>query len=792
MADNTLRALDFPELITILQSYARSALGRQALAALRPAADFEAVSAGLQEFSELADLLTVEGPFPLESFPDLGRILERAQVPGSLLDPADFLEISAILQLVRRIRRFLGAAAIRKPLLADRATKLQELSELRSAILEAISPHGLILDQASPELRQIREDIAATRYTLTRRLQQMFTHAGLKDAIQDQIIAQRNGRYVIPIRTEYKGRLPGIIHDQSQSRATLFIEPLEVVDLNNTINLLGGAEKREEERILRRLTDVVRVHQDSLTADLEILAYFDALHAKVLYAQDYQSRVPELTRGGRLRLKQARHPLLMAKERKLPDSTSTVPIDLSLDPAQRFLILSGANTGGKTATLKTLGLLCVMVQCGIPIPVAEGSEVTVFDHILADIGDAQDIANDLSTFSAHIKRLQEIMAQLTGRSLILLDELGTATDPGEGAALATAVVKYLLETGAYGAITTHYHLIKAFAQTEPGCVNVAVLFDDHTHKPLYRLAYGIAGPSNALKIARGWGLPSPIIAAAEDYLGKEGLEAGQLLSRLQDSQQTLARQQQELEEERRRFEQDKARLAAGWKSLEQERARAREEDRRAIAASIRRAEAKFKDIFRRLEKQEESWGSLRQEFSQTQQALWQQLPSGPPSEDSPASHLIPGQRVFLANLGREAVVTAPPDKDGKVEVLVGTMKIRLLSRDIHPSGHGPGTGLAARSGPGGTSVSLPICPMASTSLNIIGLRVDEALPLVDRMLDQAALNRCPRVDIIHGMGTGRLQNAVRQHLKQHTLVKDIHPGEVAQGNPGVTTVEIKE
>jgi len=792
MAEKTLRALEFPEFITILQNYARSEWGRRALAALSPAHDFEEVKTGLQEVTELEGFLAVEGPCPLEGFPDLAPLLERAKIPGSLLHPGDFGDIITVLRLVRRLRRFFAAAGERHPLLAARAASLAELPELRTAILEAISPHGLILDNASAELKRIREDLAATRHTLTRRLQHMFFQGEAKEAVQDQIIAQRNGRYVIPIRAEYKGRFPGIIHDQSQSRATLFIEPLEVVDLNNNLNLLAGSEKREEERILRHLTDIVRAHQDPLVSDLHLLAHLDVLHAKVLYAQDYKARVPELSRSGRFHLFQARHPLLLAKERSRQGAPQTIPVDLSLNPEQRFLILSGANTGGKTATLKTLGLLCLMVQSGIPIPVAEGSVVTVFDQIFADIGDAQDLANDLSTFSAHIKRLQEIMTQLQGRSLVLLDELGTATDPGEGAALATAVVKHLLQTGAYGAVTTHYHMIKAFAEVEPGCVNVALLFDEQTHRPLYRLAYGVAGPSNALEIARDLGLPPEIIAAAEDCLGQEGLEAGQLLSRLQTAQQTLAQRQQDLEADRRRLDQEQARLDAARATLEAERRQQQEHDRKAIMGSIRQAERQFKDIFRRLEHREESWGRLRQEFSRVQGDLEGRLPPEPQGEAPPGPQAVPGQRVFLANLGRHAVVTAGPDRDGRVEVLVGTVKVRLPAQDLKPAASRGQAGPAARSGPQGTSVSLPSCPMASTSLNIIGLRVAEALPLVDRLLDQAVLNHCPRVDIIHGIGTGRLQSAVRQHLKQHVLVKDFQPGEAGQGNPGVTTVEIKE
>lgn len=790
MAEQTLIALEFPELIKEIQAYASSALGRTHLAALRPISDYDGITARLQEISELGELIRVEGPCPLVSFPDLAPILRRVKVPGSLLEPGDFLEILAVLQLVRRVRRYFVPVACRYPLITRRALQLQELASLHAAIRNTLSPHGLVLDQASLELQHIREKLARTRQRLSQQLHRLFSQPHFKDALQDRLISQRNGRSVIPIKAEFKGRVRGIIHDQSHSKATLFIEPFEVINLNNRLNLLANEEKREEERLLRRLTEAVREHQEAIQADLAILGELDALQALALYGNEYQARPPILTRRGQVRLKQARHPLLLARERQGRGHAAVVPVDLELTPERHFLVISGANAGGKTVTLKTLGLLSLMVQCGIPIPVAEGSELCIFDRIFADIGDTQNLAQDLSTFSAHIKRIADILAQLQGRCLVLLDELGTATDPAEGSALALALLKALARAGAYGAITTHYHLLKVSAREEP-FENVSVLFDEQTKKPLYRLAYGVAGPSNALEIARDLGLASDIIAEAEHYLGQEGRQARQLLAHLEALQQSLVQQEQELAQAGQALAHQEAELAAQRELLRRERQRLCDEDRHAVNRAIKQAEAEFKELFQRLNRGQESWGRVRQELSRRQSRLRQSVAQ--PPEPAPVSEaaLQPGTAVVLTSLGRVGTVMSGPDKEGRVEVLVGTIKLRVPLEQVEPSRGKALEDPLLRSHRGGVELS-DVTPLASPTLNIIGLRVEEALPLVDRLIDQAALHGCSQVDIIHGIGTGRLRQAVQEHLRTHVLVKQVHSGEFNPRGQGVTTVDIKE
>ena len=792
MALQTQKVLEFPQVLEILQGYASTPPGRQWLAALQPRWTLAEVEALSVEVREAADYLLLEGPCQLAGCPDLEKILPRATVPGSILSPEALNNILAALRLMQRQQRYFLAAQARCPHLGRFGRDLRDLSALKTAIQSTISPHGHILDQASPALAQIRREIQSTRQLLSQKLQALFQQPGIREMLQDQIISQRHERYVIPIKADYKGRLPGIIHDQSQSKATLFIEPLEIVPLNNSLNLLLGEEQREEERLLLHLTDMVRAHLDALRANLRLLGEADALQAKVIFARDYQATMPVWNSSGTIRLKGARHPLLLHRDKMESGFQPTIPVDLELTPATRFLVLSGANTGGKTVTLKTLGLLCLMAQAGIPLPVAEGSELCVFAGIYADIGDTQDLAQNLSTFSAHMQRLGEILARLEGRCLVLLDELGTATDPTEGGALALAVLRALARRGAYGVVTTHFHLLKAFAHEEPGFANVAVLFDDQTHKPLYRLAYGVAGPSNALKIARELGLPQEIITAAESYLGQEGLQALQQLARCEAAQQSLARKEQDLERAAAALAQREAALAAREEQLEEERRRVLEEERREIAAAIQKAEREFKEILRRLEKREDSWGRLRQEFSAGQRRL-KLLVNRPQAAAPPPFQPEPGQTVWVVPLGQRGVVLSEPDRDGRLAVRLGAATIRVASQDLQPASAAVKEGRVYRSaGRAGTAVAAEASSWQSSSLNIIGLRVDEALPLVDRLLDQAVLHGCRQVEIIHGVGTGRLAQAVRQHLRQHQLVADYQAAEANQGGRGVTLVTLKD
>ncbi len=780
MPEHTLTVLEFPGLLRVVKQYAVSALGRRHLSRLQPTADFAEIRAKFQEIRELQDLRDREGPLPLADFPDLAPWLAKAAVPGSLLPPEALNDILAVLRLTRTVRQYLTQGGDRTPLLAGHAARLSELPGLRQAIVEAVSPHNFILDQASPALAHVRRELAATREHLNRFIRQTFFSPPYQNAIQSPLISQRHGRYVIPIKADHKGAIPGIIHDASQTRATLYLEPLAIVEMNNTLNLLGNQEKREEEAVLRRLTDMVRQYQAEIRENLAALAELDAIAAKVEYAARFQAREPILRSHGGVDFRQARHPLLLARHLENPQAPAVVPVDLTLTEEQRFLIISGANAGGKTVALKTLGLLALMVQSGIPIPVAEGSEFAPFARVFADIGDPQDLERDLSTFSAHLKRALEILADLPERALVLLDELGTATDPTEGGALALALLRAFHRRGAYGAATTHLPLIKGFAAREPGFQNAAVVFDQETKRPTYRLAYGVAGASNALAIARELGLSPEILAEAESYLDAEELKAYRLLAEVEAAQEQLARREAELKERQKEVEERAREVAALRQEVHEERQRLRREALKQAQAAIRAAEAEFKGILDRLRRREESWGKLRKELSERAKALVKSL-EPEPSPVMAGPPVSVGQKVYLPALGLTGEVLAPPGRDGKLTVQVRKVKLKVGPEELAPVAGAPEQGVEAR--PPGYYPA----PEHLPTLNVVGLRVDEALPLVDRLLDQAILQGAERVDIIHGVGTGRLKQAVREHLRHHAMVKAIH-GDV---NPGVTMVDLK-
>jgi DNA mismatch repair protein MutS2 len=783
MPEQTLTALEFPALLRVVQNYAVSELGRNFLGALTPETDLHLIQAAFQEIHELRELQYREGPIPFTDFPPLASWLHKATVRGSLLPAEAFNDILQVLRLSKRLKHYIGLGGELTPNLAALAGQSHDLPQLAEGIQQCISPHNFILDQASPALAQIRRELTDTREQVNRQIKQTFFQPAYQDALQNPLISQRHGRYVIPIKADHKGAIPGIIHDQSQTKATLYLEPLAIVEHNNTLNLLHNREVREEEAVLRRLTDLVRNHLEEIRETLTILAEIDAIQAKTRFAEEFQAKEPIWRSQPGLDFRQARHPLLVQNRREDKTAQDVVPIDLKLNSERRFLIISGANAGGKTVALKSLGLLTLMVQSGIPIPVAEGSEFCPFTAVFADIGDPQDLQQHLSTFSAHLQRVLIALRELPERALILMDELGTATDPTEGGALALALLQAFYQRGAYGAATTHLPTLKSFAQKTDGFENAAVVFNEETRRPTYRLAYGVVGASNALKIAREMGLSPEILEMAEGYLNQDELRAYRLLAEVEAAQQHLAHQEHELAQREadlaqkmHDLEEDQARLSA-------ERTRLADETKQAALDRIKAAESEFKSIVRRLKAGHEPWGKLRQEFSERQSRLMEELsPEAAPARTE-LPRFRPGQQVFLPALNLTGKILASDTRDGRLEVQARNVKLRVSPEEATPVG-----GEEARAIKSGTASGYHRPPAWLPSLNLVGLRVDEALPLVDRLIDQAVLHGTEKLDIIHGVGTGRLKRALWDHLKHHTMVKDLHPAD----NPGVTVVELHD
>jgi DNA mismatch repair protein MutS2 len=786
MPEPTLTALEFPQLLRVVQTYAVSDLGRDFLGALKPAAplaDLHQLQAPFRQIQELRELQYREGPVPLTDFPLLATWLTKAVVRGSLLPPEAFNHVLQVLRLARHLRRYIRLGGDLTPRLSALADNFKDLPPLTEVLQQCISPHNFILDQASPGLAQVRRELTDTRERVNRQIKQDFFQPAYQDALQSPLISQRHGRYVIPIKADHKGVIPGIIHDQSQTRATLYLEPLAIVEHNNTLNLLHNREKREEEAVLRRLTDLVRNVLPEIRLTLATLGEVDAIQARVKFAEEFRAREPIWRSQGGVDFRQARHPLLVQQRRENRAAPDVIPIDLQLTPEHRFLIISGANAGGKTVALKTLGLLALMAQSGIPLPVDEGSEFCPFAAVFADIGDPQDLSQSLSTFSAHLKRALTMLADLPEGSLILLDELGTATDPTEGGALALALLQAFYKRGAYGAATTHLPILKSFAQKTDGFENVAVVFNEETRRPTYRLAYGVVGASNALKLAREMGLAPEILEMAEGYLNQDELRAYRLLASVEAAQQDLARQEMELKKREAELDRHRHEVEARQTELEAERTRLVNEAKSAALARIKEAEVEFKAIVRRLKAGHEPWGKLRQEFSGRQAQLLADLAPAPAPAPAAAPRFLAGQMVFLPALGLTGKVVAADIQGGRLEVQARNVNLRVSPEEVTPVGGEAGKAIRS-----GTASGFHRPPAWLPSLNLMGLRVDEALPLVDRLIDQAVLHGQEKVDIIHGVGTGRLKRALWDHLKHHGLVKELH----ADANPGVTVVDLKE
>jgi len=757
MEERALRVLEFFPFLQILKTFAATGVGQNVCLSLRPFREKAEIERLLQETVEALRILEEEGTLPLPGALDVRPLLPRARAEGACLLPEDLLAIRSTLGASSRVKRFLEKAPPRCPRLQSLGERLPELEDLRESLHSALGPRGEILDSASAELARLRREIQQVRSRIRASLEALWGQENLRKIFQEQIITLRKDRYVLAVKAECKNALPGIIHDQSQSRATFFVEPLATVEANNDLNLLLQDEKEEERRILLELTAWVREESEAISRAVDLLGRLDLIFAKALYARAARAAVPVLNEEGAWDLRQARHPLL--------DPGQTVPIHLLLEKGQSTLILTGANTGGKTVSLKTLGLLTLMAQCGIPIPAEEGSRVAVVQKIFADIGDEQSLQDNLSTFSAWIRTTARVVREADAASLVLLDEVGGGTDPAEGAALTMALIDRLRARGAKTAVTTHLHLLKAYGSLHPDVVNVSVEVNPENLRPTYRLIYGRPGESYALLMAEKYGMPPELLEQAKSYLGEGDRKVGELLAALDQSQQEWENKIREAERLKQEAESDREKsraLLLRTKAENEERAeKARDESRQMIQEAreeLRRLIREFKaqgrtDVHGLHQAIREKESRLRQSFSQLE-------------EESGT-----GKSARILRLGLESGAKSPAFPGRK-----------------HRSGEKPQRGgreekfLAA-------ALQYEV-PAAARELKIIGLRVEEALPLVEKAIDEALLGGLRELEVIHGAGTGRLRKAVRDYLREHDFVENFAPGGPGRGGDGVTVVEV--
>ena len=782
MNDRSLKLLEFYHLLNILKEYSVSPLGRKRCEALRPSKDLPLIQSRLADVMELKKILETEGEIPLRGLKDIEGILSKLGIEGSVLDVQELLDLYHQMVLCKGLKRFFQKVEhVKVPHLQEKISRLSYQKALEKEILQTINTKGEILDRASPALLEIRQRLGGVREKAKGVLESLLHQENLQSIFQEQFITLRNGRYVVLIKSDSENRLEGIIHDQSQSRMTFFFEPLQVVSLNNEINVLMGEEKEEEYRILAGLSDQIREERQSLRNDFDLLGELDLLLAMAKFSLRLRGISPLLNDEGRIEMKEARNPFLT-----LQREDQVIPITVRMGDGIRVLIVSGANAGGKTVALKTLGLLTLMVQSGLPIPVAEGSQVGVFQDIFAVIGDEQNIEENLSTFSSHLLHVNQILEEAGPRSLVLLDELGVGTHAQEGCALAMGFLDRFRESGASVVVTTHFDRLKAYGYHHPDVENVAVEFDERTLEPKYTLAYGSSGLSNAFLIAEKLGISEKVLEAARLHQNGSGEEIAHAL-------ETLERLKESAEKEKLQASRMKEEVG-----LERERLKKILEtikDKRLEIYS--KAEEKARKAVQKIEGELKEWALHRKEekipYSLQRKEIQDIRERSLPSVRKKGRSAIPGglkvgERVRIEGLRSTGILTDIKEPLNRVEVLTDKAKVKApLSQIVQVTGENEkkGTGI-----PKDQPFLKGAVEEASSQLNVIGLTVEDALPKVDKFIDQALLHGLEKVQIIHGVGSGRLREAIGRYLNGHRAVKSLSSGETMKGGRGMTLVEL--
>lgn len=794
MNQHTLRVLEYDKLKSIVACYAFSQAGKALVAGLLPAVEEQAAAKLLKETREFTQILDSGQVPPLDGIPDTGQVVAKLRVNGATLSPAELLSTAVMLAAGRRVKKFFqrfeGRGTEAKPaapLLAALAGMIRPLKEIEDTVFASIDDKAEIRDSASPELRKIRKQIARMREDILGRMTGILQESGFQKVIQEPVITLRDDRYVLPLKPNFRQSLQGVVHGQSGSRATLFVEPLEVLEQNNRLAELRMDEREEVARILRRLTSLLSQESDAIAATMDALARIDCVYARARFGLEYKGTVPALF--PHLRLRAARHPLLVGKYKVREGNRDVMPNDLTLDAGQRALIVSGPNAGGKTVVLKTVGLLCLMAQSGIPITAAEGSELPCFGSIFADIGDEQSLEHDLSTFSSHAGQIAEILGQADNNSLVLLDELGAGTEPGEGAGLGAAVLENLIERGCVTLVTTHHNALKLFGSKTTGAMNAAMEFDPQTLKPTYRLIPGRPGRSYGLDVASRLGIPATVIERARSRLGQDDVRLEKLLAQVEEDSRMLALERHSLEKELTAARQERKEAEEALRTARDEAREVKSKARSDAGETLAALRQKLRELSRAAGLERAEVKKIRAEV----EALGGKLATDVPAEQrrSPAlaRDLHSGDTVRIARLNKTGTVLVS-NRD-KLELEVGGKKIKLSASEVVPM-QDSSQERQGRVTASGWSTELQEEEGAGDRLNIIGLRVAEGLAELDRFIDRASLHHLSSVMIIHGLGTGALKNAVTDFLRNHPLIGSIRAGGPAEGGAGVTVAELKK
>ena len=808
MNANSLKALEFDRIRALLLQQAGSVEGRVRLEALRPLAEPAAVREALARTSEGVALLKAVGRQPYHDLPDPAEALAGARVRGAHLDPRALADLASFIEggveICRRVARVDGT-----PRLARLASEVEDTGDVAVAIRRALLPSGEVADDASPKLADLRRTLLRLKSQLTSVMEGYLRSRDAERLLQDRIITTRNDRYVLLLKAENKGQLPGIIHGTSGSGASFFVEPLPAVELNNDIVQIQDEERNEVLRILQELTARAGDRADDLAFMSSVLGELDAVQAMALLAVDMDARPPEIVEGAgpELDLIDSRHPLLMPKlaERLgITRSSEPVPVSLRVGGDEPILVISGPNTGGKTVALKTVGLFALMAQCGLHVPAAPGSRLPVFRRIYADIGDEQSIAENLSTFSSHLAVIVEMTRDLARPTLVLLDEAGAGTDPTEGGALGVAIVEHFRRKGAMVLATTHHGLMKAYAQSTPGVATASFGYHPETYEPTYRLTLGAPGRSLALEMAERLGLPAEVVHDARARRDDKEQQAEALLARLEKEKAELEREKARIEGMKAEAEGAKARALVAEREIQAKKRRevevfAKELKRRAeeverkaaeaIRAAVEKVEAAHKAAAAAPRLRTEAFRAIRDARDEVLKDPALDLPE---EQEAPAQALAVGMRVRVKAMGIAGELLAL--QGDEAEVAISGKRLRLPQAELvaHAPG-GPRRGRRIHRGsPGRPGASQLPAKSIPAELNLIGLTVDEARERVDKLLDDAALSDRREIRLIHGFGAGKLRKAVAQMLEGHPLVSSWRLGGPSEGGGGATVVELKE
>jgi DNA mismatch repair protein MutS2 len=798
--------LEFDRLKEIVSGYTTCAPGRRAIEALAPQHDVVALGAEFTLIREAVAYLRAGSELGFGSLADPAKWLVRLAVPASVLAAGELLDATTLMELVHAVRQTFPEDSAKHPQLSARAAALADLRHLATAIRRAILPNGEISDDASPQLRRIRTDIAQGRDKIRRSLESILRARG--EATGEDYVTLRNDRFVIPVRASERRAVPGVVHGASSTGQTVFVEPLEAIDLNNRLVQLSEEELVEISRILTELTERLRADHGPLNAAAAQIAHLDSVFARARFAREIDCVVPTFEARNFLRLDSVRNPVLEAKLRPL--GRQAVPLSFALGGEETVMVISGPNTGGKTVALKSVGLAALSAQSGIPVA-AERAELPVFDRVLADIGDEQSIAADLSTFSAHIVNLKSMLDVATDHSLILVDEMGTGTAPEEGAALAVALLEEFRARHALTIATTHHNRLKSYASTTPGIVNAAMEFDEENLRPTYRLLVGVPGTSSGIEIARRLGLPVRVVEHARASLSPESREARDLIAYLHRSRDEMEQIKQQAREELAQLETERRSLQTEWVERQKKRIaeleRSFQETHKRLEEEISRLAQEIQDrtLRAQIEKQSskrltkigaEARADANAAVVATLAASQEDLGVSPSVAAKPiaAEQLFAGQRITVKNFKQPVVFRR---HDGRMaEIEAGPLRMRVPLSDVitieadKAKSAKPDTVAGAR--PYGITVHAQSSdqPVAD-EINVIGCTVEEATRRVDKFMDQAALAGKRSVRIIHGHGMGALRRGLAEFLSTHPLVESIHHETADRGGAAITIAELK-